>query len=65
MLRKHHWYIFLVIREDSDLGELNMETKVKDGSNAIQNKLQILLDAEKPSACLHIVLVIKYSAYNN
>lgn len=35
MLRKHHWYIFLVIREDSDFGELNMEIKVKDGSNAI------------------------------
>lgn len=42
MLRKHHWYIFLVIREDSDFGELleigleifgNMETKEKDGSN--------------------------------
>lgn len=41
-----------------------METKVKDGSDTIQNKLEILLDAEKPSACLHIVFVIKYSAYN-
>lgn len=59
MFRKHHGDIFLVITDHSDCTEVNMETKVKTGSNTIKNKLRMLLDAERHSACLHTVLVIQ------
>lgn len=48
-----------MITDHSDCTEVNMETKVKTGSNTIKNKLRMLLDAERHSACLHTVLVIQ------